>query len=460
MANTINADNGVASGNAGLKYASDGTGILALQTNGTTAVTVDASQNVGIGVTSPADTAVYGGKVLDIKGPTYVRDTSGGGNYFSSGVVSGATYLQANGTANFLAICTNQAERMRIDIGGNVLIGTSSLSTPPTGYISAANTFAFKNRLINGGLQVWQRSTSVAGVTAYTSADRWYMSGSGTMTSARSATLDSPSGNYSLVLTSGATSSYINPTQAIEAANVYSLRGKVVTFSFYCKLTAGTWGGGALQPLLYYSNSTDAINTGTGLQSAIAGTGVSATPNASWQLVRGTYLIPADAVGLSFMMNTSLAQASGVAWAFSDMQVELGYAVTSFDQRPQGMELMLCQRYYQKSYDQGTVPGTATRTGAVYLGTYSNTATGTNNGVSYRFPVLMRGGPGVVFYDPDVANTTATGRWDAATVAATAGAMSGSSTESGLFALTIATTGRTAGAGLTFIFHFTASAEL
>jgi hypothetical protein len=48
MANIINADNGVSSGSAGLKSSSDGTGILALQTNGTTAVTVDASQVVSL----------------------------------------------------------------------------------------------------------------------------------------------------------------------------------------------------------------------------------------------------------------------------------------------------------------------------------------------------------------------------------------------------------------------------
>jgi len=45
MTTTINADNGVVSGSAGLKYSSDSSGVLALQTNGTTAVTVDASQN-------------------------------------------------------------------------------------------------------------------------------------------------------------------------------------------------------------------------------------------------------------------------------------------------------------------------------------------------------------------------------------------------------------------------------
>jgi hypothetical protein len=48
MPNIINGDNGVVSGSAGLKSCSDGTGVLALQTNGTTAVTVDASQNTSI----------------------------------------------------------------------------------------------------------------------------------------------------------------------------------------------------------------------------------------------------------------------------------------------------------------------------------------------------------------------------------------------------------------------------
>jgi hypothetical protein len=46
MASTLNSDNGAVSGSAGLKYSADSTGVLALQTNGTTAVTVDASQNV------------------------------------------------------------------------------------------------------------------------------------------------------------------------------------------------------------------------------------------------------------------------------------------------------------------------------------------------------------------------------------------------------------------------------
>jgi hypothetical protein len=49
MTSTINA-----STSAGLVQTADTSGVLALQTAGTTAVTVDASQNVGIGTASPS----------------------------------------------------------------------------------------------------------------------------------------------------------------------------------------------------------------------------------------------------------------------------------------------------------------------------------------------------------------------------------------------------------------------
>jgi hypothetical protein len=46
MTTTINADDGVVSGSAGLKYSSDSSGVLALQTNGTTAVSISTGQVV------------------------------------------------------------------------------------------------------------------------------------------------------------------------------------------------------------------------------------------------------------------------------------------------------------------------------------------------------------------------------------------------------------------------------
>jgi len=46
MATTINADNGAVSGSAGLKESADSSGVLALQTNGTTAVSISTAQVV------------------------------------------------------------------------------------------------------------------------------------------------------------------------------------------------------------------------------------------------------------------------------------------------------------------------------------------------------------------------------------------------------------------------------
>jgi hypothetical protein len=54
MPSIINSDDGVVSGTSGLKTTGANDGILALQNNGTTNVTVTSSGNVGLGTASPA----------------------------------------------------------------------------------------------------------------------------------------------------------------------------------------------------------------------------------------------------------------------------------------------------------------------------------------------------------------------------------------------------------------------
>jgi len=63
MPSTINSDNGVVSGSVGLKYASDNSGVLALQTNGNTAITITSTGNVGVGNTSPTSKLTVGGAI-------------------------------------------------------------------------------------------------------------------------------------------------------------------------------------------------------------------------------------------------------------------------------------------------------------------------------------------------------------------------------------------------------------
>ena len=123
MPSILNSDDGAVSGSAGLKYGSDGTGVLALQTNGTTAVTVDASQNVGIGTASPASKLDVAGTITTSQGITY----NGVSTMTIDQSVSAGAMVLRTGTSSYMRFDTNGSnERMRIDSSGNLLVGVTS----------------------------------------------------------------------------------------------------------------------------------------------------------------------------------------------------------------------------------------------------------------------------------------------------------------------------------------------
>jgi hypothetical protein len=87
------------------------------------------------------------------------------------------------------------------------------------------------------------------------------------------------------------------------------------------------------------------------------------------------------------------------------VQVEQNYQPTPFEQRPIGVELALCQRYFEKSYDLGTAPATVTETG-VHRHSGSGNASGRHY-VPIRFKVEKRANDyTVTTYDPTTAGST------------------------------------------------------
>jgi hypothetical protein len=114
-------------------------GALALQSNGTTtAVTIDTSQNVGIGTSSPSsfdsswNKLVLGGGSGDVGQAFYSGSTSIGTISFAratTGTSSYAGLIRYLHTNDAMTFWTQAAEKMRIDSSGNVGIGTSSPST-------------------------------------------------------------------------------------------------------------------------------------------------------------------------------------------------------------------------------------------------------------------------------------------------------------------------------------------
>jgi hypothetical protein len=130
MTTTLNAST---AGAGGFIATGDNSGSLALQTAGTTAVTIDTSQNVGIGTTSPSykvdvNVGSSGGAIRAYN--TANTNTA----YFRATNSQSSVQMGEDGTGGFveqlgaypLRFFTNNIEGGRFDSSGNLLVGTTS----------------------------------------------------------------------------------------------------------------------------------------------------------------------------------------------------------------------------------------------------------------------------------------------------------------------------------------------
>ena len=187
MSTTINAGNAT----SGAAISADTTGILQLQSGSTptTAITVDASQNVGIGTSSPA-------RKLDVSGTgtlgsVYQIRATNGSQSLNLGANSTAADIQSTGGVP-LYLNYGGNDVVTGFSGGNLLVGTTSnasnskincsWSTASTWQVNFTNTATSGD--LNGVLTTWTSSapnntTSYFYYGADNASARFYVRGNG-----------------------------------------------------------------------------------------------------------------------------------------------------------------------------------------------------------------------------------------------------------------------------------------
>jgi hypothetical protein len=324
---------------------------------------------------------------------------------------------------------------------------------------------------------------SVTQTTAYVyTLDRWASEASVTskftiQQNAGSVTPPAGFSNYLGVTSSSAysvgASDYFYIVQNIEGFNFYDMNfgtanAKTVTISFWVRSSlTGTFGGavGNSADNRYYpfTYTISSANTWTQASVTIAGdtsgTWVGATNGIGFKLrlslgagttFSGTAGAWASANYVSATGATSVVGTNGATFYITGVQLEKGSTATSFDYRPYGTELALCQRYYFQTWGSGAF----TNIGAGYVGQVLPAA---NNATSYgssTFSVSMRAAPTVTTYD----STGSSGNVSQPAIANGLAATAGNISIYGFYSVSKTTTTFTVGTPV--IGQFIASIEL
>ena len=271
----------------------------------------------------------------------------------------------------------------------------------------------YRNRVINGDMRINQRGFTSASpnTTGNTySVDRWAVYAGGLPTSFSA-------GQYDLLSTTdanvynqgfrkacqvnrGVGGTSIHFRQYIELSMIEDLFNTEISLSFWARASSagtliilfGKMSAGTTATTTYRSTMNSSLTT-------------------SWQYFNFQMPVfsPTSSSGAQNTFGADLVfdlvnLPSSTSLFITGVQVEKGNISTPFEFRPYAVELQLCQRYFEKSYDIDTKPGTITGVGnlhqrIVVTGSYT-----------YVFPqvfykVTKRGTTSITIYNPANGNT-------------------------------------------------------
>jgi len=254
----------------------------------------------------------------------------------------------------------------------------------PTASIGYQN---IQNILINGGFEFWQRGTTFSSPAtpatgAYTT-DRWMMGydGAPTFTVSREASVIDSVGTYALKvqITAVGGSTGFNIRQKLE--DFSALRGKTLTFSARVR--------------------SNVAGVTLGLNDGVSPTygSVAHTGGGAYETLTITKTFDSNASNfIAYIGFLTVAPAICTFYCDSAM-LSFGSTAIPFVPTNSQVELAQCQRYYEKTYDLATPPGTATVTGYMRIVAGQINTTIMETGASFK--VRKYAAPTMTFYRSD-----------------------------------------------------------
>ena len=306
------------------------------------------------------------------------------------------------------------------------------------GQFNSASSMGFKNRLINSAMVIDQRNAG-ASVTLTSggifTVDRFlgFEDTDGGMTAQQNSSAPTGFVNSLKITTTSADASlgatqYCCLQQRIEGFNIADLNwgtanAATVTLSFWVRSSlTGTFGGALLnggQTRSYpFTYTISVADTWEQKSVTIAGdtTGTWATTNTTGftlsfglgvgSTYSGTAGAWAGALYLSATGATSVIGTNSATFYITGVQLEKGSTATSFDYRPYGTEIALCQRYYEKSFEITTAPAqNVTYNGSVGACPGGGGASSVGLFITWKYAVIKRASPTMTSFSVSAANS-------------------------------------------------------
>lgn len=431
----------------GLKSALDGNS-GAIQINGSDKVTIDDSGNVT--ATGPSPTIYVNASTAGEDAALHLVGKNLNG-------VSGAPielHAEPDSTSS------NGSSRLRIrnrntnNVYQDAAILDSNGNLTVIGTVGGSSALGFRNKIINGDMRIDQRnagsSASCGAGTGTFATDRFVVYPSGAAVTAQQTT-GSAGYKNALRITGAASNTEVELSQKIEAANCYDLTG-AITLSFVASSSSLT----TLR--CRFRSPTSVDDQFSTLTTVVASPSITinSTPTRYTVTVTPSYSVTH---GLQVSIDSlGVGLGAGQTLTITGIQLEAGTVATPFENRPYGLELSLCQRYFSSSFPDNTAPAN----NLVYEFQSPAVAYSVSNirGPFIYFPVNMRVLPNITFYRANSGGTV-DGQWGAyiGTVWNSTAMASNPSKRGFLYTMTL-NSSFTVGTSYLIAGHWTADAEL